>query len=102
MKQTFVIDIDDTLLLYPKKEYKNIEDRYIDAIPDWKEIQLLNDLYSHGYIIILQTGRNWDKYEKTKLQLDEIGIKYNELIMGKPQGIYIDKDSFKTLKEAIK
>jgi hydroxymethylpyrimidine pyrophosphatase-like HAD family hydrolase len=101
-KETLVIDIDNTLLMYPDKKYDNILDKYNDAIPDWAEISLLNELWANGYIIILFTGRNWDKYNFTINQLKEIGIRFDQLIMGKPQGIYIDKDSFKTLKEAIK
>lgn len=94
---TFIIDIDDTILLYPKKKYEDIENRYNDAIPDLKEIEKINELYDNGNIIIIHTGRNWDKYYSTKMQLHAIGLKYQELVMGKPQGVYIDKDSFKTI-----
>lgn len=97
----YVIDLDDTLLLYPEYEYSNIEERYKDAIPDLNEIEIVNRLFTAGNIIIIHTGRNWDKYEITKRQLADFNINYHELVMGKPQGIYIDKDSYKTLHEAL-
>lgn len=88
---TLTVDIDDTLLIAEKDRcgicgsviYKNVK-------PIQNEIDLLNQLYDAGNIIILFTGRNWDKYEVTKNQLQEFGIKHHELVMGKPQGIYID------------
>lgn len=99
---TFVIDIDDTILLYPNKHYDNIEERYIDAKVDEKLKDAINKLFNAGNVIILHTGRNWDKYEITKNQLKEFDIKHTELVMGKPQGIYIDRDSYKTLEEYFK
>jgi hypothetical protein len=87
-----MVDIDDTLLIAEKDRcqacgsvvYKNVK-------PIQNEIDLLNQLYDAGNIIILFTGRNWNKYEITKKQLQEFGIKHHELVMGKPQGIYIDR-----------
>jgi hydroxymethylpyrimidine pyrophosphatase-like HAD family hydrolase len=99
---TFVIDIDDTLLLYPEnKEYADIWRRYKDAIANHTEIERVNYLYENGHKIILHTGRNWDKYEITKNQLAEFNINHHELVMGKPQGVYIDKDSYKTVKDCM-
>lgn len=91
----FVVDIDNTLLLYPDG------DNYNDAVPNIDEIKILNSLYVKGHIIIIHTGRNWDKYEFTKKQLKDFGIKYHELVMGKPQGIYIDTDSYQSLREYL-
>ena len=90
----FVIDLDDTLLLY------EIDRVYSDAKPNIKEIEISNKLYDEGNIIIIHTGRNWDKYVMTKNQLKKFGINHHELVMGKPQGVYIDVDSKKTLGEA--
>ena len=89
----FVIDIDDTIL-FCEKNYKN-------PTPDEMEIKHINKLYEKGHTIIIHTGRNWDKYELTVNQLKQFNVKYHELVMGKPQGIYIDKDSFKFIQEAI-
>lgn len=98
---TYVIDIDDTLIWYPDKEYKDIYEKYDSAIPDKEEIEALNMLFDKGNYVILHTGRNWDKYELTKVQMANFGIKHHELVMGKPQGIYIDKDSYKTISEYL-
>ena len=101
--KTFVIDIDDTLLFANKVQCDNC-DRfiYISSNRDQEEIDRVNLLYESGHTIILWTGRNWDCYQETKKQLAEAGINYHELIMGKPQGIYIDKDAKISLKEFCK
>jgi hydroxymethylpyrimidine pyrophosphatase-like HAD family hydrolase len=96
---TLVIDIDDTLLLYPERDYTLPLKGYADAYANDEEIDLLNYYKSKGHTIILHTGRNWDKYEFTKHQLERFGIQYDELVMGKPQGIYVDIDSIKSLKD---
>jgi hydroxymethylpyrimidine pyrophosphatase-like HAD family hydrolase len=96
---TFVIDIDDTLLLYPRKHFIEVFDKYKSAEPNFEMIKTVNQLFKAGHIIILHTGRNWDKYTMTKQQLLDFDISYHELVMGKPQGIYIDKDSYKSIKE---
>lgn len=98
--KTFVIDIDDTLLFSDRIKCENCG-RYIycETIKDQEEIDRVNYLFEAGHTIILWTGRNWDCYQQTKIQLENFGIKYHELIMGKPQGIYIDKDAKTSLKE---
>lgn len=100
MNKTFVIDIDDTLLFAEKVQCGNCgRCFYCDKEKDQKEIDRVNYLYEAGHTIILWTGRNWDYYQQTKIQLENHNIKYHELIMGKPQGIYIDKDAKTSLKE---
>jgi hypothetical protein len=94
-----IVDLDDNLLLYPNKTFENIIDKYNAAYPDKEEIRLLNDRHNKGDVIMIHTGRNWDKYHLTKEQLEKFNIKYHELVMGKPQGIYIDKDSYKSIKD---
>jgi uncharacterized HAD superfamily protein len=98
---TFVVDIDDTLLI-PKKRQCEYCKRivYYDSKPIKSEIEMLNSMYDAGHIIILHTGRNWDCYEITKSQLKEHNIKHHELVMGKPQGIYVDRtQSIDSLEE---
>jgi len=97
-KQTIVIDIDDTLIIYPDNGLK-AQARYPFATPNTIEIELVNKLYKKGHIIILHTGRGWHQYELTKQQMKDFGVKYHELVMAKPVGIYIDKDSYKSLLE---
>lgn len=100
--KTFVIDIDDTLLYsLPEKCDKCGRNTYALFTVDKSEIDYINKLYDAGYTIILWTGRNWDCYQLTKEQLKQAEIKYHELIMGKLQGIYIDKDAKISLKEFV-
>lgn len=98
-KSIFVIDIDDTIFTYPIKDFKTIQHKYNSAIVDEKIRQTINRLYSKGHCIILHTGRNWDKYKFTKRQLADYNINHHELVMGKPQGIYIDKDSYQSFEK---
>ena len=98
----YLIDLDDTIFFSEKIECKfckRMEYKIIRV--DEKEISLINDRHSKGDIIIIWTGRNWDCYDLTVRQLKKYGVKYNELIMGKPQGIIVDKDAIKTIEEAI-
>lgn len=89
---TFIVDIDDTLLIAKKRQCEHCKRIvYYDSKPIKSEIEMLNSMYDSGHIIILHTGRNWDCYEITKNQLKEHNIKHHELVMGKPQGIYVDR-----------
>jgi hydroxymethylpyrimidine pyrophosphatase-like HAD family hydrolase len=98
-KLTFVIDIDDTIFTYPVKDYKTIQHKYSSAKVNNELRETINRLYSKGHVIILHTGRNWDKYKFTKRQLADFNINHHELVMGKPQGIYIDKHSYHSFKQ---
>jgi hydroxymethylpyrimidine pyrophosphatase-like HAD family hydrolase len=99
---TFVVDIDDTLLVSEKIECDKCgRMKYLNPKPIKEEIKASNKLYDLGHIIILYTGRNWDCYNLTVEQLKECGIKYHELVMGKPQGKLIDKDAKTSLKEFV-
>ena len=93
-----IIDLDDHLLLYENSSLVGRE-KYALAIPNHEEINITNKFYDDGHIIIIHNGRNWDKYIFTKTQLDTFDIRYHELVMGKPQGIYVDKNSIKSLKD---
>jgi phosphatidate phosphatase PAH1 len=93
---TFVFDIDDTLIY---SDYDLAGNKYVAKGYDKEEIALLNKKHDEGHIIILHTGRSWGQYDITIKQLKEAGIKYNQLVMGKPVGIYIDKDSYKSIKD---
>ena len=96
--KTFVVDIDDTLL--KSADDKCIEcghKKYKNPIKVKREVNRLNKLYKYN-IIILYTGRSWEYYDLTVKQLNKVGIKYHQLLMGKPLGIYIDYDAKTTLK----
>ena len=95
-----VIDLDDTLFYFSKDKTWDIDyGKYSSCMPNKDEIRLLNILHKKGHRVIIHTGRNWDKYELTKKQLKQFKVRYDELVMGKPQGIYIDNDSRRTLKD---
>ena len=97
---TFVIDIDDTIVACEKVKCSRCgRITYENPIIDEEEIERINALYYRGETIILYTGRNWDAYLKTVEMLSMIDVKYHELVMGKPQGIYVDKDARTSLKE---
>ncbi len=96
---TFVVDIDDTLIKSDKL-YCSVCGRVHYEKPEaLKEVEFVNTAYKNGDKIILHTGRNWDSYALTVRQLESLGVKYHELVMGKPQGIYIDVDSYKSIGE---
>jgi len=95
----FVIDIDDTIIYSNESKCFGCGRNLYEMIKiDWVEVSRVNKLYDEGHTIILYTGRGWDCYEKTIEQLKLADIKYHELVMGKPLGIYVDKDSIKTLE----
>ena len=95
-KMTFVIDIDGTLIRSVKEgdEYKVI---YIDT----EEINAVNRLYAQGHEIILWTGRRWELHALTVKQMKNYGVKYHALVMGKPIGVYIDKDAHTTAMDFV-
>lgn len=92
-KNTLVIDIDDTLLICDR-----IDGSYCNAQPIDIEINKLKEL-SSKYKIILHTGRHWNHYDITISQLRQFEIPFDQLIMGKPLGIYIDKDAKTSLAD---
>jgi hypothetical protein len=105
IKRKIIVDLDDTLLLYPdsdlEPEQREAQERYPDAMPNNEEIEILNRLYDAGNVIIIYTGRGWHNYHLTVGQLIVFGIKYHELLMGKPTGIWVDKDFKTSLKDII-
>lgn len=99
---TFIIDIDNTLLLSERQDCTFCNGaRYIEAKPIQDEIDAVNKRFNNGDTIILYTARSWSQYELTKQQLEQHRIKYTELIMGKPTGIWIDKDCYKSIKDYL-
>ena len=91
------IDIDNTI-------FDTNTTNYHDSKPNLYLINIANDLYRNGHTIIYWTARgsvtgiNW--YELTKKQLDESGVLYHELKMGKPAyDLLIDDKSVNNLLE---
>jgi len=97
----YVFDIDGTICT-------NTAGEYTKAIPYPDRIEKINKLYDEGNIIIFQTARGMGRSdnciayaiqafkELTKNQLEEWGVKYHDLFLGKPSGdIYIDDKGMK-------
>ena len=101
---TYLIDIDDTLLIYPDtdKPYqeRGAQERYKYAMPNQEEIERLHVLIQ-DHEIILFTGRGWHQRRLTETQMKLYNIPYDGLIMGIPPGIKVDRDSVKSLKEIL-
>jgi len=84
----YCIDVDETLC-------HSIEDDYAHSVACREAISKVNKLFDEGHTIKLFTGRgSWDNYdwrEFTEKQLKSWGVKYHELIMGKPHAdVFID------------
>ena len=95
-KKTFVFDIDGTLCT-------NTGGAYTLSIPLPHRIGIVNRLYSEGHTIILATARGMGRhnnnaeraceefYDFTKNQMQEWGVNFHHLFLGKPAGdLYID------------
>lgn len=87
----YCIDIDGTLCDDLLGDYDN-------SIPYTDAVNKVNRLYDEGHIIKTFTGRgsktgiNWREF--TEKQLKSRGVKYHELIFGKPVAdIFIDDKS---------
>ena len=98
---TYVFDIDGTICTLTDGDYSK-------AQPVNKRIEKINNLYLAGHYIIFQTARGMGRfkndkekatsmfYEFTVKQLNNWGLKYNELHLGKPAGdIYVDDKGVK-------
>jgi glycerol-3-phosphate cytidylyltransferase len=87
---TYCFDIDGTICtIAPRRHYNN-------ARPLQDMIDAINRLYTEGHIIRLATARGnssgIDWLELTKRQLDDWGVKYHDLCVGKKLGAdyYVD------------
>lgn len=88
--KTICFDLDGTLCT-------QVQEEYAQAIPDPEAIAVVNALYERGHRIIIHTARfmgrchnnpievyKWG-YQFTIDQLEEWGVKFHELHMGKPK-----------------
>ena len=93
---TYVFDIDGTICSLTKGNYGF-------AIPYEDRIEKINKLYDEGNTIIFQTARGMGRFENnaekatemfydfTAKQLNDWGVKYHQLFLGKPAGsLYVD------------
>ena len=91
------IDIDNTIFYTNSMNYE-------ESQPNKYLINIANDLYNKGHTIVYWTARGTktgiDWYNLTKKQLDDAGVLYHELKMGKPAyDLLIDDKSVNNLLE---
>jgi|TARA_R110002020_G_scaffold338912_1_gene554137 hydroxymethylpyrimidine pyrophosphatase-like HAD family hydrolase len=94
----YVFDIDGTICTH-----KSTGSPYEEASPIKERIDKINMLFDEGHRIIFHTARGMGTFKNdgkkahdkyfwlTTDQLREWGVKYHQLIMGKPSGdLYVD------------
>lgn len=92
MSKKYYIDLDNTLCNTSGNNYEN-------SVPILERIEYVNNLKAEGHYITIWTGRGTttglDHRQLTEKQLEEWNVKYDNLIIGKPNyDIYIDDKSF--------
>ena len=103
MIQTFIIDVDDTILSTPLNEDGNYE--YDKSTPITTSVERVRSLKEDGHTIILFTARGMRTFngdvkkikkeheERLITWLSENEVPYDSLVFGKPWGpnpIYVD------------
>lgn len=88
---TLFVDIDGTLVKYRK--FANLQESVLTPIQE--VIDFVNSQYDSGSVIIITTARpeKWRHY--TVLELNEIGVKWHQLVMECGRGTRVvinDKD----------
>lgn len=91
------VDIDNTICETNSMNYSL-------SIPIKKNIEIVNNLYDSGYNITYWTARGTrtgiNHTELTKNQLEKWGVKYHNLILGKPDyDILIDDKAINSLQQ---
>jgi acetyl-CoA acetyltransferase len=100
----YVFDIDGTICTQTDGDYSS-------AQPLRDRIKKNNKLFDENHVIIYLTARGMGRtennvvesyklfYDFTKKQLDEWGVKYHDLFLGKPAAdIYVDDKGVKDVK----
>tara|TARA_A100000164_G_C21519383_1_gene590799 strand:- start:64 stop:408 length:345 start_codon:yes stop_codon:yes gene_type:complete len=98
--KTYAFDIDGVICISKNGNYD-------EALPNKQAVDKINKIYANGNKVIIYTARfmgrtnnNIDEsyslgYEKTLKQLNNWGLKFHELIMGKPSyDILIDDKAY--------
>jgi len=97
----YVFDIDGTICTTSGSDYENSQ-------PIKERIQEINDLYDNGHTIVFHTARGMGRtddnilqafelfFEITADQLEQWGVRYHRLFLGKPSGdLYVDDKGIK-------
>lgn len=80
-----IIDMDGTICTEEKTYSRCL------AEPKSGAVESINTLYDQGHTIIIYSARTWMEFEMTSAWLRQYGIKYHQLVMGKPIGdVWID------------
>jgi len=96
MNKTYCIDVDGTICDERKTFEKSL------AEPKQDIINIVNKLYSAGNRIIIYTARGWGEYSMTERWLEDNGVKYHQLLCGKPiADVFLD-DRAVNVKDADK
>ena len=98
---TYVFDIDNTICYTNSSDYEN-------SVPRQDRIDKINELYDKNHTIFFHTARGMGRSNNsvafayagfesfTRKQLEDWGVKYHQLFLGKPSGdIYIDDKGVK-------
>lgn len=90
---TFFVDIDGTIIKYRK--FSELKTAKVEPIQD--VINFLNQKYSEGAVIIITTARPQEFELFTKQELENIGLKYHQIVMNCGRGTRVilnDKDPY--------
>jgi uncharacterized HAD superfamily protein len=93
-----IIDLDGTICTEERTYSRSL------AKPQPGAIEGVNRLYDDGHTIIIFSARTWMEYEMTSHWLKEHGIKYHQLVLGKPVGdVWIDDRAiaFRSWEETV-
>jgi hypothetical protein len=88
---TFFVDIDGTIVKYRK--FSELSNSVLEPIQD--VVDYLNSQYDKGAVIIITTARPEKFRHFTVLELNQIGMKWHQLVMECGRGtrvIFNDKD----------
>ncbi len=93
--KTIAFDLDDVICFRPNGYEHLGPNKYDYCEPDQNVIDLVNSLYEDGNKIVIYSARGMSQYKgnvsliyselyfKTIRQLNDWGLKYNQLVMGK-------------------
>jgi CMP-N,N'-diacetyllegionaminic acid synthase len=94
----YCIDIDGVIAFTNGTDYKNSK-------PNQDVVDYINELYRKGHTIKIFTARgsrsgiDWQEF--TKNQLNGWGLRYHQIIFGKPHADYFVDDRNMSLKELM-
>jgi uncharacterized HAD superfamily protein len=85
-----VVDLDGTICTEERTFERSL------AKPIEGAVKAINALHAVGHTIIIYSARSWSEAKITEKWLEEYGVKYDRLILGKPVGdVWIDDRAIK-------